>query len=1129
MATKMRCPKCGQLNDPGASRCAQCRAPLTQTCPRCGYVRPWYVPRCPRCDVQVDDDAVFTSLFREGSSRRLQGRYLLREALSRDAVSVRYRAEDIQQPDTAYVVQELSTVALFRANERREAESALSAAVARWSAVDHPSVPAIIETFQAGEAHYVVSEWVPGTDLATLMAREGLRVTPDLARNWGAQLADLLDSLHHQHPPLFVPFLAPGRVTVQPDGRTRLADLGFACLFAPTADLPYGAVRGYAAPELESGPPTPQSDVFALGRLLYALLVGKLLERGLRRQLPLRQAVPGISLALVKTIARAAHRDPRQRFASAAELRQALWDASSGPLAPIEGWRELLAPIPGVARREMGRPSRGVPTHSHPAPGDAESMEALGFERDPRFGPSAAEPMGPGRTAAVTRDAPVEAPTRERDAALLAVRPRHVKASDLKPDDARRVVLTLRNTGTVDVTGRVSSHVAWLSAPKSAFRLPVGKQAKVILTVRADALPTPQVTEPRALSVDTNAGQQWVAVTAQVRTTPLLRVEPSLLDWGAIEGDRREEQRLTITNAGGQTMAGSVAARVPWLRVATPEFRCLPGRSVQVPVQLVSDEVPPGDQHVEAALVIDSDGGQERVAARVRRLVPALDLGVSHIDLGSVPAEATERYLYVGNSGDGVLEGSALPLVPWLRLAPQEFRCPPGEMVQLALIADLSVLGDGPVEVPQAVRVRTNGGVETLSLRATVVAPRLAVGGSDLAFGEARLGDVVRRTIVVANTGSAPLFATVQSLVEWLSASPVSLTCAPGEEQAVEVVADTTRFPRGEVVELTTALRIEAENATISLPASITVRQPALRVEPLALDFGYVERTQPQAHALTLANDGNGPLAWNVQTNVAWVEIAPTEGVCRPGQEQSITVTAYGLAADPEAEVVHGTLVINSDAGRAKLPMRLAFAAPLLSSDTTVLDLGVSVNLQDTASSFRLFNHGLGLLRGRITTDRTWLVVDRASFQCEMGRSIEVRIRTDLEELPPGTEYATGSILVESNGGDVAIDVALTIALQPNIEPPDALTLDRSAPAEPLQGRLALRNTGMATAHVELRPSVPQMVLSRNLLDIKPGKSVRIAVRWQGIASADTDAPYIDVLSGDASIRVPVIVQEEPN
>ena len=69
----------------------------------------------------------------------------------------------------------------------------------------------------------------------------------------------------------------------------------------------------------------------------------------------------------------------------------------------------------------------------------------------------------------------------------------------------------------------------------------------------------------------------------------------------------------------------------------------------------------------------------------------------------------------------------------------------------------------------------------------------------------------------------------------------------------------------------------------------------------------------------------------------------------------------------------------------------------------------------------------------------------------------------------------------------------------------------------------------MATAHVELRPSVPQMVLSRNLLDIKPGKSVRIAVRWQGIASADTDAPYIDVLSGDASIRVPVIVQEEPN
>jgi len=396
--------------------------------------------------------------------------------------------------------------------------------------------------------------------------------------------------------------------------------------------------------------------------------------------------------------------------------------------------------------------------------------------------------------------------------------------------------------------------------------------------------------------------------------------------------------------------------------------------------------------------------------------------------------------------------------------------------------------------------------------------------GGDLAFGEARRGDVPKRTIIVANTGSAPMFATVQPLVPWLSVSPSSVTCAPGEERSVEVVADTARFPRGETVDLAAALRVEADGMVAVLPAAIIVLQPALRVEPPEVDFGYAERTQPESRTLMIANDGNGPLAWNAQTDVAWVEIQPTSGVCHPGEVQQITLTAYGLAADPETEIARGTLVLNTDAGRAKVPLRLAFAAPLLASDTTDLDLGVSVNLHDVSSSLRLFNHGLGVLRGRITTDHTWLVVDRASFECGMGRSIEVRVSTDLEELPPGTDHAMGTVLVESNGGDLAVDVTLAIEFAPVIGAPESLRLERDDPSHPPQGRLTLRNTGLAAAHAELRPSVQQLVLARNLVDIKPGKSVRIAVRWQGLAEADAEPPFIEVLSGDDALRVPVLL-----
>jgi len=1123
----MRCPKCGQPYQTGALHCAQFRAPLVQTCPQCGHVRPWYVQHCPRCAVAVDDAAVFSTLFREGPQRCLRERYLLRETLSLGAVSARYRADDLSRPGTPCTVLELSTVALFRAEERRQAEAALRSALARWSAVDHPAVPAVVDAFATGEAHYVVTEWAQGIALATLIEQEGLRASPDLARNWGAQLADLLATLHRLDPPLFLPFLAPDRVAVEEDGRLRLVDFGLAHLFALGGDEPYGSVRGYGAPELSAGPPTPQTDIFALGRLLYALLAGRLLERSLGRQLPLRQAVPGIAMSLVKTVARAAHRDPRQRYASAEELRDALWGASAGPLEPIAGWRDLMVPARApAARRQVRRTPAAAPAPDI----NAESMEALGFERDPRYGPAAAAAAdatffqgAEAASPASTTDEAASANASADGEARLAVQPRHIRALSMSPGETRRLVLTLRNIGSTEIGGRVTSYVPWVTAPKAAFRLPVGKQARVIITVRAAALPSSQATEPQAISVDTNAGRQWIAATAQVLTTPLLLVEPTVLDWGTFQEEPAETRHLTITNGGGQPLAGAVAARVQWLRVTAGQFRCLPGKSVQVPIQLLADLLPPGEQHVEGALVVDSDGGQERIAARLRRLVPVLDLGGTHIDLGILPPETTERILYIANAGDGILEGSARPLVPWLRLEPQEFHCQPGESATLTLCADLGSLGDGTIEVPQAVRVRSNAGSETLSLRVQVMAPRLAVSG-DLAFGEARLGDVLTRTITVANTGSAPLLATIRPLAEWLSATVATVICAPREEHAVEVVADTSRFARGQVVDLAAALRVEAGEMAAVLPASITVLQPRLRVEPAELDFGYVERTQPESRALIVANDGNAALAWNVQTDVAWVEIEPMSGVCPPGHAQSVSITAYGLAADPEANLVRGTLVVNADAGRAKVPLRLAFAAPLLASDTTTLDLGVSVNLQDMASSLRLFNHGLGPLRGRITTDRTWLVVDRASFECGMGRSIEVRVSTDLEELPPGSDHALGTVLVESNGGNLAIDVTLAVELVPIIEAPEALVLERDDPSQPPQGRLTLRNTGLAAARAELRPSAPQLALSRNLLDIKPGKSVRVVVRWQGLPSADAEPPYIEVLSGSSPTRVPVIV-----
>ena len=1099
MLTKQRCPKCNQYNEPAALRCAHCKAPLVQTCPRCGASRPWYVQRCPQCDTLPDDMADFADLFRGPPTERLHGRYLIHETVASGRVSAVYRAVDVSAPQAPVAIKEFSTVALFRPEERREAATAFKAAVTRWSRIAHPSLPRLVETFSEREKHYVVSEFVEGLSLKRIISEGRIRVSPDLVRNWGAQLCQLLQCLHGADPPLYVPFLTPGHVIVSPRGEVRVVDLGLTYLFSPGDYGPYGSIRGYAAPELADGSPTPQSDVFALGRILYASLIGQMLETTSRKAIPLHQAVRGISSQLVKAIAQAAHRDPARRYASAADFGRALWDEMLGPLQPVANWAQTApqtiwaAPVVSSAQRIAS---------------DEPSMADLGYERDARFGspPPQATPTPP------------QLDTRAR----LSVYPHSIDLTDLQPQGVRRVVLTLRNVGEGELAGQVISHVDWLSAPRQVIRLPANRQAKVVLSLRAALLPAGRLTEPQAISIETNGGRQWVGVTAEIVSGPLLRLEQTVLDYGTFQGEDDRTLSLTVANDGRQILSGSVTSRVPWLQVRRGDVRCAPGQDARVAVTLVASRLPRGAQDAEDALVVDSDGGQERVGARAWRTVPVLDLGATHMDFGAVTAgETAERYLYVHNAGDGLLEGTALSLVPWLRVHPQQIVCAAGEMVQLQVSADSAGLPDGSVDIPQSLRVQTNAGTQALALRMHISAPRLVLDTSRLEYGPVLLGESREQTLAIRNDGSAPLMATVQSLADWLVVAETEILVGPGQQVRLSVRADTRRFSRGQEIALPSALRILAPNAIAEVPASITVVQPALRVEPVALDFGYIERSQPETRAFLVANDGTGKLAWNAQTDALWLEIAPSSGVCAAGESQSVALIAYGLALETGDESASAVLVINSDGGRAKIPLRVALAAPRLATDTTLLDLGTSINRRNVASSFRVFNHGLGLLRGSVSADCTWLVLGRASFECATGRSVEVPVNTDMEEFPADTLYGSALIAIESNGGSSELQATLSVFLSAHIVASKVVHLVRPA-EEPPQGRLNIKNAGLAMAHVALRPNTPQLVLSRSLCDIKPGKSVRIAVHWEGPVPDEREQPGLDVVSADQHLHVPV-------
>lgn len=73
--------------------------------------------------------------------------------------------------------------------------------------------------------------------------------------------------------------LKPANLLLEPEGRIKLTDFGIAKLFGANEQTAAGSVLGtadYMAPEQASGDPvTPRTDLYALGSLMYACLVGR--------------------------------------------------------------------------------------------------------------------------------------------------------------------------------------------------------------------------------------------------------------------------------------------------------------------------------------------------------------------------------------------------------------------------------------------------------------------------------------------------------------------------------------------------------------------------------------------------------------------------------------------------------------------------------------------------------------------------------------------------------------------------------------------------------------------------------------------------------------------------------------
>jgi serine/threonine protein kinase/WD40 repeat protein len=213
---------------------------------------------------------------------------------------------------------------------RREAE-----AIAR---LRHPNVVEIYEVGDQGGVPHFAMELCGGGSLAQQLAggplapRRAAELVETLAR--AVQAAHEAGVVHRD--------LKPANVLLAADGTPKITDFGLAKKLDGTTELTAtGVIVGtasYMAPEQASGDSKrvgPGADVYALGAVLYACLTGRppfcagtqvdtLLQVVADPPVPPSQLRPGVPADLEAICLRCLEKKPGRRFASAAELADAL-------------------------------------------------------------------------------------------------------------------------------------------------------------------------------------------------------------------------------------------------------------------------------------------------------------------------------------------------------------------------------------------------------------------------------------------------------------------------------------------------------------------------------------------------------------------------------------------------------------------------------------------------------------------------------------------------------------------------------------------------------------------------------------------------------------------------------------
>ena len=265
------------------------------------------------------------------AGRTLNGRYKIKSLIGTGGMAAVYLAKDL-------ILDRLVAIKVlrldFRQNDdamRRFRREALSA-----TQLTHPNIVGVYDVGQSQEMNYIVMEYVEGTDLKDYVRQKGA-LHPIEAVRIMMQIVSAIAAAHQNR--IIHRDIKPQNILIDKEGNVKITDFGIAVALSDTSLTQTNTLLGsvhYLSPEqARGGMATIQTDIYALGIVLYELLTGKVPFDGesavsiaLKHfQEPLPTIVNPTAMvpqSLENIVLKATAKDPMHRYKSCYEMFQDL-------------------------------------------------------------------------------------------------------------------------------------------------------------------------------------------------------------------------------------------------------------------------------------------------------------------------------------------------------------------------------------------------------------------------------------------------------------------------------------------------------------------------------------------------------------------------------------------------------------------------------------------------------------------------------------------------------------------------------------------------------------------------------------------------------------------------------------